>query len=239
MDIFTPVMLAHKYFMHKMITKQIWTCPEGLIEQALNEHPIAESIVLNEPTGDFFYDNWQIKDLHKDTLWERVLNSMPMSIGQARIIKIEPGTSYMAHADIDNRWHLNLTGEQAYLIDLDEKVMYECERDNRWAYMDASRIHAATNYGSIPRLQLVVREPLRNSRQPVDLVSISMAPAYEQHDFRYKFDKIFSPFLNRANQKYKLANFAHTTLSSTFKLERELLEEFEKLVTPEFKVIYA
>jgi hypothetical protein len=105
--------------------------------------------------------------------------------------------------------------------------------------MDASRIHAATNYGSIPRLQLVVRELLRNSRQPVDLVSISMAPAYEQHDFRYKFDKIFSPFLNRANQKYKLANFAHTTLSSTFKLERELLEEFEKLVTPEFKITYA
>jgi hypothetical protein len=223
----------------KMITKQIWTCPEGLIEQALKEHPITESIVLNEQTGDFFYDRWQIKDLYKDTLWERVLTSMPMSIGQARIIKMEPGTSYMAHADIDNRCHLNLTGEQAYLIDLDEKIMYECERDNRWAYMDASRIHAATNYGSVPRLQLVVREPLRRSRQPVDLVSISMEPAYEQNDFRYKFDKIFSPFLNRANWAYKLADFAHTTFTLSFKLERELLEEFNKLVTPEFKVTYA
>ena len=164
---------------------------------------------------------------------------MPMSIGQARIINLAPGESYMAHADIDNRWHLNLTGEQAYLIDLDEKVMYECVRDNRWAYMDASRIHAATNYGSIPRLQLVVREPLRRSRQPVDLVSISMEPAYEQQDFRYKFDNRFSSFLNRANQKHKLADFAHTTFSLSFKLERELLEEFEKLVTPEFKVTYA
>jgi hypothetical protein len=223
----------------KMITKQIWTCPEGLIEQALKEHPITGSIVLNEPTGDFFYDKWQIKDLYKDTLWEQVLNSMPMSIGQARIIKMEPGDSYMAHADIDNRWHLNLTGEQAYLIDLDERIMYECERDSRWAYMDASCIHAATNYGSVPRLQLVVREPLRNSREPADLVSISMEPAYEQHDFRYKFDKQFSPFLNRANQKHKLADFAHTTFSLTFKLEFELLEEFYKLITPEFKVTYA
>jgi len=222
-----------------MITKQIWTCPEGLIEQALKEHPITGSIVLNEPTGDFFYDKWQIKDLYKDTLWEQVLNSMPMSIGQARIIKMEPGDSYMAHADIDNRWHLNLTGEQAYLIDLDERIMYECERDSRWAYMDASCIHAATNYGSVPRLQLVVREPLRNSREPADLVSISMEPAYEQHDFRYKFDKQFSPFLNRANQKHKLADFAHTTFSLTFKLEFELLEEFYKLITPEFKVTYA
>jgi hypothetical protein len=223
-----------------MITKQIWACPEGLIEQALKEHPVSgEGTVLNEPTGDFFYDTWIIKDLYKDTIWQQVLDTMPMSIGQARIIKLAPGESYMAHADIDNRWHLNLTGDQSYLIDLDNKVMHSCVRDNRWAYMDASRIHAATNYGSIPRLQLVVREPLRRSRQPVDLVSISMEAAYEQHDFRYKFDKNFSPFLNRANQKYKLADFSHTTFSLTFKLERELLEEFNQLITPEFKVTYA
>ena len=223
-----------------MITKQIWVCPDGLIEEALKEHSVTgEDTVLNEPTGDFFYDRWEIKDLYKGTRWQQVLDTMPMSIGQARIIKLEPGDSYMAHADIDNRWHLNLTGEQAYLIDLDNKVMHECVRDNRWAYMDASRIHAATNYGSIPRLQLVVREPLRRSRQPINLVNIVMEPAYEQHDFRYKFDKIFSPFLNRANQKYKLADFSHTTFSSSFKLERELLEEFEKLVTSEFKVTYA
>ena len=223
-----------------MITKQIWVCPEGLIEQALKENPVTdEAVVLNEPTGDFFYDTWTIKDLYKDTIWQQVLDTMPMSIGQARIIKLAPGESYMAHADVDNRWHLNLTGEQSYLIDLDEKVMYECVRDNRWAYMDASQIHAATNYGSIPRLQLVVREPLRRSRHPVDLVSISIEAAYEQHDFRYKFDKIFSPFLNKANQRYKLADFAHTTFTLSFKLERELLEEFKELITPEFTVIYA
>jgi hypothetical protein len=222
-----------------MITKQIWVCPDGLIEQALKEHPVTgEGTVLNEPTGDFFYDTWKIKDLYKDTIWQQVLDTLPMSIGQARIIKLEPGESYMAHADIDNRWHLNLTGEQAYLIDLDNKVMHECVRDNRWAYMDASRIHAATNYGSIPRLQLVVREPLRNSRQPIDLVNINIEAAYEQHDYRYKFDKNFSPFLNRANQKYKLADFAHTTFNVTFKLEREMLAEFEQLVNKDFKVTY-
>lgn len=222
-----------------MITKQIWVCPEGLIERALKEHPVTgEGTVLNEPTGDFFYDTWKIKDLYKDTIWQQVLDTMPMSIGQARIIKLEPGESYMAHADIDNRWHLNLTGEQAYLIDLDNKVMHECVRDNRWAYMDASCIHAATNYGSIPRLQLVVREPLRNSRQPIDLVNINIEAAYEQHDYRYKFDKNFSPFLNRANQKYKLADFAHTTFNVTFKLEREMLAEFEQLVNKDFKVTY-
>lgn len=222
-----------------MITKQKWVCPDGLIEQALKEHPVTgEDTVLNQPTGNFFYDRWEIKESYRGTIWQQVLDTMPMSIGQARIIKLEPGESYMAHADIDNRWHLNLTGEQAYLIDLDEKVMYECVRDNRWAYMNASQIHVAANYGSIPRLQLVVREPLRNSREPKDLVSIGIEAAYRQHNFRYKFDNIFSSFLNKANQKYKLADFAHTAVSLSFKLELELLEEFKKLITPEFKVTY-
>ena len=218
----------------------MWTCPEGLIEQALKEHPVTgESTVLNEPTGDFFYDAWKIKDSYKDTLWQQVLDTLPLTIGQARIIKLAHGESYMAHADIDNRWHLNLTGEQSYLLDLDNRTMYKCINDNRWVYMDASHIHAATNYGSVPRLQLVVRQLLSKIGEPKDLVSISIEPAYEQHDFRYKFDNIFSPFLNRANQKSKLADFAHTTFSLKFKLERELLEEFNKLITPEFKVTYA
>jgi hypothetical protein len=222
-----------------MIKKQRWQCPEGLIEQALKEHPVTgEGTVLNEPTGNFFYDNWKIKDLYKDTIWQQVLDTLPYSIGQARIIKLNPGDSYMAHADIDNRWHLNLTGEQSYLIDLDNKVMHECIRDNYWTYMDASRIHAATNYGSIPRLQLVVRELLFKSQQTINLVSIAMEPAYEQHDFRYKFDKIFSPFLNRVNQQRKLADFVHNTFTLSFKLERELLDEFKKLVNTDFKVTY-
>jgi hypothetical protein len=59
-----------------------------------------------------------------------------------------------------------------------------------------------------------------------------------QHDFRYKFDKIFSPFLNRANWAHKLADFAYTEFNLSFKLERELLEEFEKLVNTEFEVMY-
>lgn len=192
-----------------MITKQMWVCPEGLIDQALKEYPVTSDVtVLNQPTGDFFYDAWTIKDWCKDTIWQQVLDTLPMTIGQARIIKLGNKGTYKAHADIDNRYHLNLTGEQAYLLDLDEKVMYECVRDNCWAYMDAGRIHAATNYGSIPRLQLVVRELLRKSHQPVDLVSISIDAAYEQPDYNYKFDKIFITFLNKANQRYKLADYA-------------------------------
>jgi hypothetical protein len=220
-----------------MIQGLLWQCPPGLIARALKEYPVTgEKTVLNEPTGDFFYDTWKIKDIYKDTVWQQVLDTLPMTIGQARIIKLEPGDSYQAHADIDNRWHLNLTGEQAYLIDLDNQKMFECKCNNHWYYMDASHIHAATNYGSIPRLQLVVREPLRRSRQPINLVSIDIGPAYEQSRFRYKFDNLISPWLNRANQQYKISDFKHNFDSVSFKLEQELVAELEALITEEYQL---
>lgn len=222
-----------------MITQLQWQCPPGLIEQALEECPVTgEGTVLNESTGNFFYDNWEIKDLYKNTAWEKVLDTLPHAIGQARIIKLEPGESYMGHADIDNRWHLNLTGEQAYLIDLANQVMHKCKKDNRWCYMDAGRIHAATNYGSIPRLQLVVRELLFKSSEPKDLIDVIMEPAYDQYDFRYKFDNIISPWLNKANQDCKLADFAHDFSRVSFKMERELKQELDSLSKLYFKIIY-
>jgi hypothetical protein len=222
-----------------MITKQTWICPEDLINQALKECPdLGEGTVLNEPTGDFFYDGWKIRDLYKGTPWEKVLDTIPMTIGQARIIKLDPGESYMAHADIDNRWHLNLTGDRAYLIDLDNNVMHKCIRDNYWSYMDAGRIHAATNFGSKARLQVVVRELLQASQDPIDLVNVFIEPAYEQYDFRYKFDNIFSPWLNRMNQQCKMSNFSHNTASLNFKLEREYVVELESIATKDFKITY-
>ena len=236
MIIFNPELVVYKYF---MIIKQPWYCPDGLLDQALLAYPITEEVtVLNDPSGDFFYDTWTIKNCYKDTLWEQVLNTLPVAIGQARIISLKPGESYMAHADIDNRWHLNLTSQESYLIDLENKVMHECRRDDRWAYMDAGRIHAATNYGSVPRLQLVVRELLVKNNNPKNLVAITIEPSYDQHDFRYKFDNIFSTFLNRKNQSYKLADFMHSKNTVSFKLEQECLEDFKQLISPEFKITY-
>jgi len=221
-----------------MIKKSAWLCPEGLIQQALEQHPVSgEGTVLNEQTGDFFYDAWKIKDMYQDTIWHQVLTTLPCSVGQARIIKLAPGHSYMAHADIDNRWHLNLTGEKAYLIDLDSTVMHACQRDNAWAYMDASHIHAATNYGSIPRLQLVVRELLVSSQQPIDLVSISIGPAHDQPTFRYKFDNLISPWLNHVNLKLKMSEFKVSIDRINFKLERELVSELQNMITSDYKLI--
>jgi hypothetical protein len=221
-----------------MIVDTPWSCSLDLIESALaNTLVDGDSITLNEPTGNFFYDEWKIKQEFKDTAWHLILNSLPCTLGQARIIKLIPGESYQAHADIDNRWHLNLTGIQSFLIDLDSKHMYDCKRDAKWYYMDAGKIHAATNYGPTPRLQLVVRELLKKPTSPNNLVTVSIEPAGNQNSFRYKFDNLISPWLNRMNQSGNIADFSYSTSTVEFKLEKECLSELTGLITSDYKLI--
>jgi hypothetical protein len=161
---------------------------------------------LNQPTGDFFYDPWEIKPEYKGTVWEKLLKSLPEPHGEARVIVMQPGTTYMAHADIDNRWHLNLQSEQAYLINLVSQDMHLLEKDGYWYYMDAGNIHTASNYGSIPRIQLVVRE-LLTATEIEELAQVTIKPAMPQYDYRYKFDNIISPWLNTANKDGVIKDF--------------------------------
>jgi hypothetical protein len=188
---------------------------------------------LNEPTGNFFYDPWEIKPEYKGTVWQKLLNSLPTLHGEARVIVQQPGTTYAGHADIDNRWHLSLQGEQSYLIDLDNRKMHLLEQDGCWYYMDASRIHAASNYGSIPRLQLVVRELLTKTTM-ADLVQVTIFPVEEQYDYRYKFDNIVSPWLNRANQNKCLKDFEFN--NEVVKFKTVLSEMTDLKLTEDFKI---
>ena len=219
-----------------MINVTMWQCPKELIKQALEEHPLeGERVALNNPTGNFFYDTWKIKEEFRDTIWEKILNTLPYTIGEARIITLEPGESYMAHADIDNRWHLNLSGQLSYLMDLEEKKMYEQRLDGHWRYMFANKVHSAGNYGSVPRKQLVVREPLKRSHF-TNLVNVEITPAYEQFDYRYQFDTILSPWLNRKNQKSTLDNFVYKDTFVSFSIAEHVLEELQDLPLKRFNI---
>lgn len=221
-----------------MINITMWQCPKELIKQALEEHPIRDEVVtLNKPTGSFFYDGWEIKEEFSNTHWAKVLETLPYTIGEARIIKLKPGESYMAHADIDNRWHLNLTGEQSYLINLDDQKMHKQSTDGHWRYMFADKIHTASNFGNVDRLQLVVREPLKHSTFN-NLVQVTVVPAYEQFDYRYQFDKLISPWLNLRNQECALDDFTFTNTSASFKVASHLLDDFKKLLTDKFTATY-
>jgi hypothetical protein len=222
-----------------MLTKEQWIANLSTINQSVELYPAEkELIILNQPTGDFFYDPWVLKEEYKNTVWEELLSSLPYAAGEARVIRLLPGESYMAHADIDDRWHLNLTGDYCYLIDLNENTMYQLVKDGHWYSMDAGKIHVASNFGSIYRYQLVVRMPLLATKEK-KLTSVSIEPASEQKDYRYKFDNIISPYLNKINKEFKMKDFKFQGQVVSFKLATSELKNLKSLINNDFKVTYA
>jgi hypothetical protein len=189
-----------------------------LINEASLKLPnIDFKISLNNPTGNFFYDPWELKPEFKNTVWEKILSVLPGEVGEARLIKLDKGSCYIAHADIDDRWHINIISGKSYLVDLDSTKMYSLLPD-RWYDMDAGIIHSAVNFGGEDRVQLVVRKLLKNSKlkSPINVEIIS---DISNNNWRYLFDNTYSPVLNRLNKEGKLANFKNLETSVRFVTE--------------------
>jgi hypothetical protein len=208
-----------------------------LLKQALstvnNDH---FKLSLNQPTGEFFYDPWVIKPEFKNTIWEKILNSLPYDQGEARIITLKPGTAYCCHADADDRWHLNLQSEFGFICDLDHNVMHRLSTDGYWYNMNAGGKHTAANFGSIDRIQLVVRQ-LLNKNKLVDPIFVKIVTKVQTVDFRYQFDNTISPWLNIANKKAIINNFKFINDEVSFNIERNNLESLKTIVPNVFEVI--
>jgi hypothetical protein len=190
---------------------------------------------INQSTGDFFYDPWTIKQEYKDTVWERLLSTLPDKIGEARLIKLEPGQAYRSHADIDDRYHFNIQGERSFVIYTDANLIYPQEESSYWADMNAGEIHSAVNTGRIDRIQLVVRK-LLNKNVLTDPVSIKMTLREFKPDYRYVFDEYYSPWLNSANKNGIIHNFVFAQDCVSFNIERSYLEEFKLIETSYFNL---
>lgn len=188
---------------------------------------------LNQPTGNFFYDPWIIRPEFENTILDRLLAAIPRPIGEARLINLEPGTTYMAHSDIDDRWHYTIQSQEGYLIDLSNKQMFLLESDGYWYEMDAGKIHVAANFGSINRLQLVVRK-LLISTPITSLVKVTISPSKELYDFRYRFDNVISPWLNSVNKKGVMKDFMINENSVSFKIVKSELNTLTN--TDDFKI---
>jgi hypothetical protein len=188
---------------------------------------------LTVPSGDFFYDPWVLLEEYKNTVWESILNSLPIDTGQARIIVMESPSCYTQHADIDDRYHLNLSGDQDYLIDLDNQQMHKLVKDGLWYEMDAGRLHTAISVGEHTRMQLVVRKLLtRNVLN--DSVSVKITAGGTNP--RYSFDNTMSVWLNRASKNKTISNFKQSEASVYFDVEQSSLEELKSIVPKEFKL---
>ena len=118
---------------------------------------------LNQPTGHWLYDPYEVKKEWRDTEFGKLLSVLPFEIGEARLMRLSAGACYCAHADIDDRYHLNITGDNSILINLENYEIFKMFKDGIWYEMDAGIIHSAVNFGQEDRYQLVVRKLLKKN----------------------------------------------------------------------------
>lgn len=153
---------------------------------------------LNRPTGHWLYDPYIIVDEWKNTEFENLLKSFPFEIGEARLMKLSPGEGYSAHADIDDRLHINLiSNEHSYLIDLDESKMYPLLTDGKLYLMNGGKVHTAVNFGSTDRIQLVIRVLLKKYTHK-EFITKKIKFQNPVFNLRYILDNNISSFINRS-----------------------------------------
>jgi hypothetical protein len=220
-----------------MIFKTPYSVPISLIDTALKNIPSDQyKFTLNKPTGSFFYDPWIIKEDLKNTVWEEIYKTLPESLGEARLICLEGGKQYQSHADIDDRYHLNLSGDSCFLVDLRSLEMHATTKDGVWYEMNAGVKHSAINFGNKYRYQIVVRKLLiagniKNKRRVVIRNS-----QVDPDDARYYFDDVISPWLNDANKRMVLANFSFNENTVSFDIEDKELPDLSSLFNDFFQV---
>jgi hypothetical protein len=218
-----------------MLIKLDYTVNLPLLQEAASSIPSSEnSYVINKPTGRFFYDPWEINDEYRGTVWESILDTLPYPKGEARIIVLPPKISYHTHADIDDRYHLNLSGENCYLTDFDNSQLHKLSTDGVWYEMDAGRLHSASNFGRYYRIQLVVRKLLTDAVL-INPISIKLTSAgLSKEDARFVFDNTISPWLNRANKKSVIKNFKFSTNEVTCDIEKDQVVKLKSILDSHF-----
>ena len=221
-----------------MLSKTNYTVDVSLFREACFQSANEEMrTTINQPTGSFFYDPWVLKDEYKGTAWETLYNSLPVSKGEARIIVLKSNQCYQIHADIDDRYHLNIQGEACYLIDLVRDQMFPLEQDGIWYNMDAGFLHTAANFGRRARIQLVVRHLLKKNKL-VEPVEVTLSTTISNtNDSRFIFDNTLSPWFNEANKLGFINNFSYSTLGVKFDIEKNKLDSLEHVLPTEFKLL--
>jgi hypothetical protein len=188
---------------------------------------------INQPTGNFFYDPWEIDSEYKGSVFEKLLLPLGKDVGEARIIILSPGSCYLSHADIDDRYHLTIDGQYSFLINLDTKELFAQKPDGVWYEMNAGVRHSAANFGSYNRIQLVVRK-LLNRGTFEKFVTVKIQPISEKA--RFIFDDEISPWLNLINKQYAMNNFVVLEDGVTFDLDTTFVSDLNKFSSDKFKI---
>lgn len=221
-----------------MLKKTTFTIPNDILSIAQKSLPdIDFKISINESTGRFFYDPWHLRKEFMGTVWETIYNSLPLTVGEARIIKLDTTQSYTCHGDIDDRYHLNILGStKSYLVDLENDIIYKTLTDGIWYDMDAGRLHSAVNFNDQPRYQLVVRHLLKDNSLD-NPITVKIVPNCNRYDHRYIFDQYVSTWLNRANKRGIINSFSPSENDCQFNIEQIYLEELQSILPTQFSIV--
>ena len=222
-----------------MLNKTNYSINPELLQNIIAHIDTSSSrLTINQPTGNFFYDPWELKPEFVNTIWETIYNSLPEVKGEARIISLTSGEGYVCHADIDDRFHMNLIGNNAFLIDLEKEQLIKLNKDGYWYDMNAGIIHTAANFGNETRYQLVVRKLLiRNVIKRI--VYVKLTPAIEDLDTaRYVFDNNVSAWLNKAIKQGYVNNFEGNGTGISFEMEESYTDLLEAICKNIAKITY-
>lgn len=204
----------------------------NLLNMQQDQYDDMSKLDINSPTNNFFYDPWQLKSEFATPKIIQLFDQLG-PIGQAKIVIIKPGQSYMAHADVEDRYHITLQSDQSYLIDLKHNQMYATQVNNKCYLMNTDRIHTAANFGYKDRIQLVIRKllihhPLKNSCH----VHIKPAVLDEPFNQRRLFDEHILCWLNLANKRRIIDNFnpMGEDVELQFDLEQHYVPELQQQI---------
>jgi hypothetical protein len=102
--------------------------------------------------------------------------------------------------------------------------------------MDAGIVHTAANFGRTTRVQLVVRQLLKNAQleNPIR-VSIKFDNLTPDHA-RFIFDSNISPILNLNNKAGLINDFKYTTTNVSFNIESKIYEYFKTNLPENFRI---
>jgi hypothetical protein len=173
-----------------------------IIDQ-VNSLSFKKRLSLNSTDSDTFAGDYQTLPEFEKTPLGKVLDSLG-KIGEARLLKLEPEETYMAHSDPDDRIHLSIiTNPFSYIIDLNDRQMYHLPADGSLWLMDTGKTHVAANFGSRTRIHLNIRIPLPKVSNGAYLYKILGG----DYDFKHIIQIGISSYLNRAIKEGSITGF--------------------------------
>lgn len=204
------------------------------LEKTLSDQMIT---MINHPVGNLYYEEWELNDEFKGTPLEKVYNSLPIKKGYSLLITIKPSSTFNKHCDPDDRWILNINGEEAYVNDLDNKVMNKIDVNGKWYQINGGVFHASSNFGNSPRTFLVVRSMLTRGDLK-DRVKVHIKITDMGKDHKYKLENNLHPWIYQANKNGLLDNYLTFEQDFLeFETEREFVPKIQEMLNdPLFEI---